>query len=90
MLINLAGNAVKFTEQGEVVLSVSMAQTDAGQVSLDFSISDTGIGISRENLDRIFDGFTQAEISTNRKFGGTGLGLAISSRLVRLMGAASR
>ncbi|BCS55379.1 hybrid sensor histidine kinase/response regulator [Geobacter sp. SVR] len=86
VLINLAGNAVKFTEQGEVVLSVSMAQTDAGQVSLDFSISDTGIGISRENLDRIFDGFTQAEISTNRKFGGTGLGLAISSRLVRLMG----
>jgi PAS domain S-box-containing protein len=86
VLINLAGNAVKFTDRGEVVLCVSLAEASAGRVALTISIRDTGIGIDEENLDRIFEGFTQAEISTSRRFGGTGLGLAISSRLVRLMG----
>ena len=86
VLINLAGNAVKFTEEGEVVLSVSRVAATAERVELAFAIADTGIGIGSENLDRIFEGFTQAEASTSRRFGGTGLGLAISSRLVRLMG----
>lgn len=86
VLINLTGNAVKFTEQGEVGLSVSAADPVAGRVYLTISIHDTGIGIGKENLAQIFEGFTQAEASTSRRFGGSGLGLAISSRLVRLMG----
>ncbi|MBI2355296.1 MAG: response regulator [Deltaproteobacteria bacterium] len=90
VLINLAGNAVKFTEKGEVVLSVSLTGTDAGHAGLEFVIRDTGIGIGSDNLAQIFDGFTQAEASTSRRFGGTGLGLAISSRLVRLMGGEIR
>ena len=86
VLINLGGNAIKFTEQGEVVLALRVAQqTDAGVV-LDISVRDTGIGIAPENQARIFSGFTQAEASTTRRFGGTGLGVAISQRLVHLMG----
>lgn len=86
VLINLVGNAVKFTSHGEVVVSVSPAQVQAETVTLDFSIRDTGIGIPPDQLVRIFDGFTQAEASTSRRFGGTGLGLAISTGLVELMG----
>ncbi len=86
VLINLAGNAVKFTDRGEVVLSVSLASVSSERAQLQVSIRDTGIGIDADDLQRIFEGFTQAEASTGRRFGGTGLGLAISSRLVRLMG----
>jgi PAS domain S-box-containing protein len=86
ILLNLAGNAIKFTEQGEVVLSAEvLARTDTA-LSVAFAIRDTGIGISEEQCLRIFDGFSQAEASTARRYGGTGLGLAISQRLVRLMG----
>jgi signal transduction histidine kinase/CheY-like chemotaxis protein/HAMP domain-containing protein len=86
VLINLAGNALKFTEQGEVVLGIRLLKRDADQVELEFSISDTGIGIAADKLGYIFEGFSQAESTTSRRFGGTGLGLAISQRLVALMG----
>ncbi len=86
VLINLGGNAVKFTEQGEVVLSVTVVQRDEAAVTLQFEVRDTGIGIAPDNQARIFSGFTQAEASTTRRFGGTGLGVAISQRLVSLMG----
>ncbi|HEY8877749.1 MAG TPA: response regulator [Roseateles sp.] len=86
VLVNLAGNAVKFTPAGEVVLGISRASQSSTHVVLDFSVRDTGIGIPPEQQQRIFSGFTQAEASTARRFGGTGLGLAISRRLVRLMG----
>ena len=86
VLINLAGNAIKFTEIGEVVLSLRVRSMDGERVSLQFEVRDTGIGIAPEHQERIFSGFTQAEASTTRRFGGTGLGLAISRRLVDLMG----
>ncbi|MCY4754223.1 response regulator [Pelomonas aquatica] len=86
VLVNLAGNAIKFTEAGEVVLGIRRAAQSASSVTLDFSVRDTGIGIAPEQQQRIFSGFAQAEASTARRFGGTGLGLAISRRLVRLMG----
>ncbi len=86
VLINLAGNAVKFTETGEVVLSVKTFSRSENVLILSFSVRDTGIGISQKHLQRIFEGFTQAETSTARRFGGTGLGLTICQRLVSLMG----
>ena len=86
VLINLAGNAIKFTETGEVVISVAVVGHTAEGVTMDIAVRDTGIGISPENQQRIFSGFTQAEASTTRRFGGTGLGLAISQRLVGMMG----
>ncbi len=86
VLINLAGNAIKFTEHGEVVLRVTVVARDDDTAVLGFGIRDTGIGIAPEHLDQIFRGFSQAESSTTRRFGGTGLGLAISQRLVSLMG----
>ncbi|QOW22185.1 CHASE domain-containing hybrid sensor histidine kinase/response regulator [Novilysobacter avium] len=86
VLINLAGNAVKFTHYGEVVVSARVASRDGQQVSIRFEVRDTGIGIASDKLESIFEGFTQAEASTTRRFGGTGLGLAISRKLVRLMG----
>ena len=88
VLINLGGNAVKFTSQGEVVLAVHTREQSATDVVLEFAVRDTGIGIAPENQQHIFDGFSQAEGSTTRRFGGTGLGLSISSRLVRLLGGA--
>jgi len=90
VLVNLAGNAVKFTERGSVVVGVKLQYADAVQVRLHFSVRDTGIGIDPEQQSSIFDSFTQAESSTTRRFGGTGLGLAISQRLVRLMGGELR
>jgi signal transduction histidine kinase/DNA-binding response OmpR family regulator len=85
IIINLTGNAIKFTGEGEVVLKVSCeSQADEGAV-LHFSVRDTGIGIPADKLASIFDAFTQADATTTRKYGGTGLGLAISSRLVGLM-----
>ena len=86
VLVNLAGNAIKFTPAGEVVLGIRLvSQTEHG-VTLEFWVRDTGIGIAPEQQARIFSGFSQAEASTARRFGGTGLGLAISRRLVRMMG----
>ena len=86
VLINLGGNAIKFTSRGEVVLRLRVVEQTAQDVLLEFAVRDSGIGIAPENQAHIFSGFSQAEASTTRRFGGTGLGLAISSRLVRLMG----
>jgi len=86
ILMNLTGNAIKFTDQGEVVILAKLiSQTDT-HVTIRFSVSDTGIGIPPERQKVIFNRFTQAEKSTSRKYGGTGLGLAISKQLVELMG----
>ena len=79
------GNAIKFTEQGEIVVEIEPASARDGQVELYFGVTDTGIGIPREALDRIFEKFTQADGSTTRRFGGTGLGTTISKQLVELM-----
>jgi signal transduction histidine kinase/CheY-like chemotaxis protein len=86
IVTNLVGNAVKFTEQGEVVVEVKCDSQTADEVVLHFTVSDTGIGIPEEKLGQIFEAFTQADASTTRRHGGTGLGLAIGSRLVGLMG----
>ncbi|KAA0982651.1 PAS domain S-box protein [Pseudomonas sp. ANT_J12] len=86
VLINLAGNALKFTMEGQIVVSVEQLLRTESSVSVRIAVSDTGIGISPEQLQRIFEGFTQAEASTTRRFGGTGLGLVICKRLVNLMG----
>jgi two-component system, sensor histidine kinase and response regulator len=85
-LLNLAGNAVKFTEQGAVELRIRVVQQDADSVLLRFEVEDTGIGIPAEHLARLFEEFAQADSSMTRRFGGTGLGLAITRRLARLMG----
>ncbi|WP_457446218.1 response regulator [Roseateles sp. P5_E4] len=90
VLLNLAGNALKFTERGEVVLGLSLLGETGGQARLRFEVRDTGIGIAADKLDHIFAGFSQAEQSTSRRYGGTGLGLAISRRLVALMGGELR
>jgi PAS domain S-box-containing protein len=86
VLHNLAGNAIKFTPAGEVVLAVRVVGRDARQVRLRFTVRDTGIGISADKIARLFDAFVQADASTSRQFGGTGLGLAICRQLVSLMG----
>jgi len=86
VLLNLAGNAVKFTEQGEILVSVRIVEQKGASVELEISVRDTGIGIPEDKRDRLFQSFTQVDSSTTRKFGGTGLGLAISSKLVELMG----
>ena len=90
VLINLGGNAIKFTSVGEVVLSLRMAQRSAKDVLIDFAVRDSGIGIAPEQQAHVFTGFSQAEASTTRRFGGTGLGLAICQRLVGLMGGELR
>ncbi|MFN4237418.1 MAG: PAS domain S-box protein [Vogesella sp.] len=87
VLTNLASNALKFTEQGEVIISLHPVAQHDQQLSLQFSVRDTGIGISRDLHDKLFHSFSQAESSTTRRFGGTGLGLAISQRIVQQMGS---
>ncbi len=86
VLINLIGNAIKFTEQGEVVVHTKVVSQNAQQLVVRFEVRDTGIGISQEALERLFKPFTQAETGALRRYGGTGLGLSICKRLVELMG----
>ena len=86
VLMNLVGNAVKFTSHGKILVQATIEEQTPDAASLRFSISDTGIGIAPENLWKVFSPFTQADSSTTRQFGGTGLGLTISQRLVNLMG----
>lgn len=85
ILTNLAGNALKFTEDGHVLITVESEEQRDNNVCIRFSVKDTGIGIPEDGLDQIFDRFTQADTSTTRRFGGTGLGLAICTQLVDLM-----
>ncbi len=85
VLFNLVGNAIKFTEQGEVVVDVEQQWQTDDEIGLLFSVTDTGIGIPKDRLKKIFDSFTQVDASMARRFGGTGLGLTITSELVRLM-----
>ncbi|MDO9159153.1 MAG: ATP-binding protein [Burkholderiaceae bacterium] len=86
ILLNLVGNAIKFSEQGEVVVTLAYMATDGGQVGVRFTVADTGIGIPAHKLGTIFEAFSQADVSTTRKFGGTGLGLTITQKLVALLG----
>ncbi|MDB5919179.1 MAG: hybrid sensor histidine kinase/response regulator [Massilia sp.] len=86
IVANLLGNAIKFTDQGRILAKVQVNREDQQSVALRFEVHDTGIGVSREARDRIFEAFSQADGSTTRKYGGTGLGLAISKQLVELMG----
>ena len=86
ILINLVGNAIKFTDKGEIMVLVSLEDENTNHVTIRFSVSDTGIGIPKNDVDRLFESFSQADSSTTRKFGGTGLGLAISKHLSELMG----
>jgi PAS domain S-box-containing protein len=86
VIVNLVGNALKFTERGEVLVEVQPVEERAGEVTLAFVVADTGIGIPREQQQLIFEAFAQADSSTTRRYGGTGLGLSISAQLVELMG----
>ena len=86
VMTNLTGNAIKFTEHGEVVLRVERESREGRELTLRFTVSDTGVGILPSKLSMIFDPFSQADTSTTRKYGGTGLGLTISARLVQMMG----
>jgi PAS domain S-box-containing protein len=88
ILVNLIGNSIKFTDRGEIVLKIEILEEglEDNKILLHFSVSDTGIGISQDQLETIFEKFSQVDSSTTRKYGGTGLGLAISSKLVELMG----
>ncbi len=86
VLLNLLANAVKFTESGEVLVTVAPCALDSAAPGVEFAVRDTGIGLTEEGLGRIFQSFRQADSSTTRKYGGTGLGLAISRRLAELMG----
>ena len=86
VLINLIGNAIKFTDEGEIVIRAEVRDIIEDEVEVYFSVRDTGIGISQEKINTLFTAFTQADSSTTRKYGGTGLGLAICKKLVNLMG----
>ncbi|MAT38465.1 MAG: hybrid sensor histidine kinase/response regulator [Ectothiorhodospiraceae bacterium] len=86
VLVNLVGNAIKFTASGDILISVGAKHLENNKYAMEFSVRDTGIGISEEKVGRIFDSFTQADSSTARKYGGTGLGLAICRRISDMMG----
>ncbi|MCG7960821.1 MAG: ATP-binding protein, partial [Candidatus Thiodiazotropha taylori] len=86
VLINLAQNAIKFTADGEILLSVDLEEQSGSDIKVRFSVKDSGIGIEPEKVARLFEAFVQADASTTRRHGGTGLGLSISNNLVRLMG----
>lgn len=86
ILLNLASNAVKFTETGDVILRIHKVSQNDGKIKLAFSISDSGIGMTQSQIKKLFNAFTQADVSTTRRFGGTGLGLTITKNLVDLMG----
>ena len=86
VLLNLAGNAIKFTESGEVAVSVRVESQESEEVCLEFAVRDTGVGIPPSHLDRILHPFSQADASPSRWFGGTGLGLSISQSLIAMMG----
>jgi signal transduction histidine kinase/DNA-binding response OmpR family regulator/HPt (histidine-containing phosphotransfer) domain-containing protein len=86
IIVNLVGNAIKFTETGEVGIKAKLVQEDENTVTVEFTVFDTGIGVPQEKQEQIFEAFAQADGSTTRKYGGTGLGLAISTSLVHLMG----
>lgn len=86
VLTNLIGNSVKFTEKGEVILKICKRHGDVSKLEMEFSVRDTGIGISPEQHNRLFKAFSQVDSSTTRRYGGTGLGLVITEKLVRLMG----
>jgi len=86
ILINLTSNAIKFTAQGNIVIKTEVIKLEAEQVTLRFSVQDSGIGISQEGISKLFEAFTQADTSTTRQFGGTGLGLTICKRLTEMMG----
>jgi signal transduction histidine kinase/CheY-like chemotaxis protein len=90
VLLNLVGNAVKFTTTGEVVVSITSTQRNESGYELHYTVQDTGIGIPADVIDRLYQPFTQVDASVTRKYGGTGLGLAISRRLVELMGGRMR
>lgn len=90
MLTNLVGNAIKFTEQGEVLLHVELVDSEDAVMTLQFSVADTGPGIPEEGISRLFDEFSQVDGSATRRHGGTGLGLAITRRMVELMGGTIR
>ncbi|MCA8959326.1 MAG: response regulator [Planctomycetes bacterium] len=86
VLVNLVGNAIKFTKEGTVTIAVETALRGEGHVELRIRVSDTGIGMREDQVERIFEAFEQADLTTTREYGGTGLGLAISSRIVQLLG----
>jgi CheY-like chemotaxis protein len=86
ILINLSNNAVKFTDSGEIVVSTERVEKTKDRITLKFSVSDTGIGLTEEQAGKLFQSFSQADTSTTRKYGGTGLGLAISKKLANMMG----
>ncbi|MBF0132623.1 MAG: response regulator [Magnetococcales bacterium] len=86
ILINLTNNAIKFTEKGNIVLSIHIMSSEDYRVELHFRVQDTGVGLTEEQMGRLFEAFSQADSSTTRKFGGTGLGLTICKRLVEMMG----
>jgi len=86
VLINLVNNAVKFTESGEIVVATELLKRDEAGLTIKFSVRDTGIGLTKDQIGKLFQSFSQADTSTTRKFGGTGLGLTISKRLVEMMG----
>ena len=86
VLINLVGNAIKFTDQGQVCVNVQRREAGDGKITLLFSVRDTGVGMTEEQKQKLFQAFSQADMSTTRRFGGTGLGLSISKKLVEMMG----
>ena len=85
-MTNLVGNAIKFTDEGEVFVDIALKDQSSAEVTLEVAVNDTGIGIPEDKRALIFDAFSQADVSMTRQYGGTGLGLAISRQLVELMG----